>query len=694
MPQLDLAHGLLSHSELFIGYDAQADSVLCSDWPRLGLPIPDRRDLRIGVSLAKVAATMVGYVERSRRRAVSDAVMAAWTTHGSVDIEFFGALPGQPQRRWRIVDVPGFKPSSARWIRVRDIDEARNREDQIDELSVAVENAMQGIAKLDTKGFFTDVRPAYAKMLGYADASELIGESWSATVPKADHAHGEAIYGEMLASGKASGLVRALRKDGTEFDKQLLLVKRQDRDGRFIGHFCFMRDVSRERALQRKLEHEAGHDPLTTLINRREFEERLSSAIKSARRNGGEHVVIYLDLDQFKVINDTLGHVAGDHLLTKLAGELSGVVRSRDTLARLGGDEFAILAEHCDVRNGLRVAEALRRTVSDFETYWEGIPLKVGASLGIARIGHDSHTASEVLKQADSACYIAKELGRNRAYVYGESDDEVNRRDEQMQWIARIHEALKSDGFAVFAQKIVHGDRRDSRYYEALIRLKVKDGNASPSVFLPAAEKYNVADKIDHWMVEQVFKLLADNPRWAASIEWISINLSGQTLGGEEFRGLVPALLERYRIDASKVCFEITETSAVSRLDAARDLISSFRALGFRFALDDFGAGVSSFGYLQQLDVDYIKIDGSIVRNIEHDEASAVMVEAIAKIANIRGMLCIAEFVASQEVARRLHEFGIRFMQGYFFDAPRPAEEVIQPLAGGKAKGRSLRLVS
>jgi diguanylate cyclase (GGDEF)-like protein/PAS domain S-box-containing protein len=693
MSQNDTARLLLAHSQLFLGFDARLGTVFCSDWSRLGLNAPAPGDIHTGRPCGEVVDLLLGCIDTDQREQIAEKLRRSLGEGRPFSAEFDARLPGQALQRWLVEEVrsAGAEPESSeagnafmaakgdtRWVVLRDIGEQRAREDQINELALAVENAMQGISKLDTNGLFTEVRPQYASMLGYVDPAELIGKSWSVTVAADDLERGESTYAQMLETGRGVGIVRGLRKDGTEFDKQLLLIKREDKDGNFVGHFCFMRDVSKEQALQRRLEHDAGHDYLTSLINRRQFEVRLAAAIEATARHGGQHVIIYLDLDQFKVINDTLGHVAGDHLLTELAAELARIVRARDTLARLGGDEFAILAEHCAIDDGVHIADNLLRSINDFETQWEGIPLKVGASAGIASAGLDDASATEVLKRADSACYVAKELGRNRIYVFGESDEEINQRAEQMRWISRIHEALKHDGFFVMAQPIVPtaDQQGEARHYETLIRMKVAGENTSPSAFLPAAEKYNVAHKLDRWMIERVFALLAGNREWADSIEWISINLSGQTIGSNDFTAFVRDMVARHGVNPRKICFEITETTAVTRLSAAREIIETFRALGFRFALDDFGAGVSSFGYLQQLHVDFIKIDGMIVRNVEPDEASSVMVEAITRIAGIRGLQCIAEYVETAQIARRLEGFGVTYLQGYHFGRPRPLLEI------------------
>jgi diguanylate cyclase (GGDEF)-like protein len=418
---------------------------------------------------------------------------------------------------------------------------------------------------------------------------------------------------------------------------------------------------------------------LTGLVNRREFERRAELLLATIRKGKDEHALCFIDLDQFKVVNDTCGHVAGDEMLRQLTSVLQSTVRQSDTLARLGGDEFGILMEHCSLAHAQRVAASIQKAIQDYQFLWEGHSFKVGVSIGLVAMTRATPNLTELMMDADAACYIAKEMGRNRIHVYHTKDSEVARRHGEMQWVARIHQALDSDRLVLHAQVIVPLDGGSDRHYELLLRMLDEDGRlVPPGAFLPAAERYNLVSKLDRWVIGRAFALLVSHPGFLRQVNFCSINLSGQSLAEIGFLDFVVAKLAEPGLDGEKICFEITETAAISNLNAATTFISTLKALGCRFALDDFGSGLSSFGYLKNLPVDYLKIDGMFVRDIIEDPIDHAMVKSINEIGQVMGMRTIAEFVENDVIVGMLTEIGVNYAQGYGVGEPRPFEELLR----------------
>lgn len=429
-----------------------------------------------------------------------------------------------------------------------------------------------------------------------------------------------------------------------------------------------------------RFRYQASHDALTGLINRYEFETRAKDLISTTHQYKFEHALCFMDLDQFKVVNDTCGHIAGDELLRQLSDLLQEAVRSSDSLARLGGDEFGILMERCTQKQALRSVTNLLQAVQDFQFSWEGQVFRIGASIGLVAISESTPGLVELMKQADTACYMAKELGRNRIQVYSPGDTEMSLRHGEMQWVSRINLALDEDRFILYAQNIVPLDRDCKIHYELLLRMVDENGDiVYPGAFLPAAERYDLMDKLDAWAVVTALRLFASHQAFLESIHFITINLSGQSMSNMKFLELVVENLTKLDIDTSKVCFEITETSAISNLRAATIFISRLRELGCRFALDDFGSGLSSFGYLKNLQVDYLKIDGMFVKDIVDDPIDHAMVKSINDIGHVMGMKTIAEYVENEQVMDMLKELGVDYGQGYFIGKPRPFDEILTP---------------
>jgi diguanylate cyclase (GGDEF)-like protein/PAS domain S-box-containing protein len=453
-----------------------------------------------------------------------------------------------------------------------------------------------------------------------------------------------------------------------------------DAHGKVCGYRGTGRDVTQARLLSRQLAHQASHDELTGLVNRRGFEQRLARAMESVQGGRSQCALCYLDLDQFKVVNDSCGHAAGDELLRQLAKVLQDKVRGRDTVARFGGDEFALLLENCSLEEARPIADALRCAVEAFDFHWTDKLFRLGASIGLVMLRPDASIA-EVMRVADSACYMAKEQGRNRVHVYEPDDAEQSRRESDLNWVARINEALSEDRFMLFGQLIRQTRPVDSsahRHFEVLIRMRGRNGESiAPGAFLPAAERFGLATRIDRWVIRQVFDLLEQSRHLLDEGNFLSINLSGQSLSDTDFCAHIVHQLRSRQIRGDQICFEITETAAIADMSAAQQFMQQTTAQGCHFALDDFGTGLSSFAYLRDLPVDFVKIDGAFIKDIENDPIHLAMVRSIHDIAHVLGKQTIAEFVANENTTQRLAEIGIDYVQGFGIGKPAPLLQLL-----------------
>ncbi|MEZ5525902.1 MAG: EAL domain-containing protein [Pseudomonadales bacterium] len=428
-----------------------------------------------------------------------------------------------------------------------------------------------------------------------------------------------------------------------------------------------------------ELAYQANHDTLTGLVNRRGFERRLKAALQSSQSEKAEHVLCYLDLDQFKVINDTCGHIAGDELLRQISTVLAKGLRRHDVLARLGGDEFGILMEHCDLEHACQAAETMCGSVEAFRFEWEGRRFSVGVSIGVVAITEAETDTINLLKKADVACYAAKAAGRHCVRLYHAGEAEFAKLHGDMRWASKISEALEEDRFKLFAQPIVpvSGKPNQGFHYEVLLRMiDDEEGLVPPGAFLPAAEQYDMINKLDSWVIETLFRYLHENPQHLEQVWMCSINLSGPSLASSGFQDYIIDRLEHYNIAPGKICFEITETAAITNLAKATRFIEVLREKGCRFALDDFGTGLSSFAYLKNLQVDYLKIDGVFIRDIVSDPIDYAMAKSIHEIGRVTGMQTIAEFVENSATQAKLAEIGVDFAQGYGIGMPVEIESI------------------
>ena len=518
-----------------------------------------------------------------------------------------------------------------------------------------------------------------AKLLGY-DKEELVGESILKIFHEEDKQSSHEIFRQSVfdRNDVHRREIRNIRKDGNIIWVRETIRIIHDKDNQ-INILIVSEDISETRKLTEQLSHQASHDSLTNLVNRGEFEQRLKRALLSARSNQSEHALCYMDLDQFKVINDTHGHTAGDELLRQIGQLLYGRTRRRDTLARLGGDEFGLLMEHCSLGNALQSAENLKNTISNYQFIWEGKRFTIGVSIGLVAINNKSHSTTDILKAADTACYAAKDMGRNRVHIYAEDDVNLTRHRDEMHWVTRVQQALEEDRFYLVAQIIspAQPGTNDNYSYELLLRMRDEDGSiVSPGKFLPAAERYGIATKIDRWVIKNALETLRNNTHLLSDDISCSLNLSGLSLADNEFLDFIKLTFHETQVKPNKICFEITETAAIANLASAMHFIESLKELGCRFALDDFGSGLSSFGYLKTLPVDYLKIDGFFVKDIVEDPIDYTMVKSINEIGHEMGKKTIAEFVENDAILNKLREIGVDYVQGYGVGRPQLLEEL------------------
>jgi diguanylate cyclase (GGDEF)-like protein/PAS domain S-box-containing protein len=455
-------------------------------------------------------------------------------------------------------------------------------------------------------------------------------------------------------------------------------------DGNILGAVVVFRDVSHERKLSQQLSWQATHDPLTGLNNRLEFESQAAEALRSAKEHGQVHALMFMDLDQFKIVNDTCGHGAGDLLLQMLAKMLQSQMRDSDVLARLGGDELGVLLSHCPAEQAHEIAEQLRRSIKDFRFAWDKNTFELGVSIGLVQIDEHSKSTTELLIAADQACYVAKESGRNRIHVYKESELMLAQRHGEMSWVARLNEALQHKLFRLYAMPITSLHTASESHDEVLIRIVNSKGEMTlPGAFIPAAERYDMMKSIDRWVIKAVchhVKSVRDSlPLLEAfeeshrrSLALYSINLSGLSLNDPRLHEFITEQFVIHEIAPEQICFEITETAVISNLPAAQQFMAKLKAMGCRFSLDDFGSGLSSFAYLKALPVDYLKIDGVFVRDIANNAINRALVKAINEVGHVMGIQTVAEYVEDEEALCAVRDIGIDYAQGHAVGDPRP----------------------
>lgn len=588
------------------------------------------------------------------------------------------------------------------------------------------EGAAIGIALIDVNGQPVAMNPALSRMLGYSenDCQQITSRKYTDLVnlPTGWERYQELISGksdfyqmEKRYLSKDGPLLerddsyqmekRYLSKDGQLLWCHITVSSVRDGEGKPQFGIRMVEDITKRKqaevALRQYQEHleelvgertahlqqanqqlswQATHDQLTGLANRREFEKRLEEAVVDARTSKHTHALCYLDLDRFKIVNDTCGHVAGDELLRQVSSLLQNSVRKTDVLARLGGDEFALLLYNCPLESALRVAQQLQESINIFRFAWQEKPFSIGVSIGIVTINEQTTNVDKVLNDADAACYAAKNKGRNRVHLYEANDVDLTQQRLDMLWVARIERAIADDQFCLYYQPIapLNADLATGFHYEVLLRLVDDNGELIPPMaFLPTAERCNLMPSVDRWVIRTFFTWLSDSSsgilRKPLNLKSIyAINLSGATVNDDNFIDFLKEQLSIYQIPTGLICFEITETVAIANLGKAAGLIKDLKSLGCRFALDDFGSGMSSFAYLKSLPVDYLKIDGAFVKDIADDPIDFAMVEAFNRIGHVMGLQTIAEYVANDSILQKVRSLGVDYAQGYFIAKPKP----------------------
>ena len=545
---------------------------------------------------------------------------------------------------------------------------------------ITLESIGDGVITTDVDGAIAYMNPA-AESLTHWKAAQAQGLPLAALFNLLDEnaqAEGFALIehilgGQLTGGSEHSKLIQRL--DGSTVSVTLVGAPIRSA-GKVSGAVLVLHDMTQERQYIANLSWQATHDALTGLANRREFEFRLEQVLHGIGRQQSGHALMFLDLDQFKLVNDTCGHAAGDELLRHICALLQSDLREGDTLARLGGDEFGILLENCPPLVAEKIAESLRRTVQNLHFVWKGRPFVTTVSIGLVHISHIPTTLETSLRAADMACYMAKEKGRNRVQVYHADDSELSLRFGEMAWIQRLHMALEENRFCLYAQEIAALGHTEAGagHIEILLRLHDEAGRIIlPDSFIPAAERYGLMTSLDRWVVENVFKLIARCmiERPGRPMAMCAINLSGITIGDDDFLSFLREKFNAYGIPPSMICFEITETSAISNLGSAIRFINELKALGCFFSLDDFCAGMSSFAYLKHLPVDFLKIDGSFVKDMLDDPINRAMVEVINHIGHVMGKRTIAEFVETPHIEQALLEIGVDYAQGYLIERPQ-----------------------
>jgi len=548
--------------------------------------------------------------------------------------------------------------------------------------ALALSSLAEAIIGTDRDGRINYMNPA-AEQLTASPADAAIGRLLEEIVSLVDETDRRLLSDpvhQALTTGAAVNLSRRAlmlsRANGSERSIELSASPIRNSARELIGSVVMLHDVTEMRGLTRQMSYQATHDALTGLVNRREFERRLEEAIESGHRGDGQHVLCYLDLDRFKIVNDTSGHLAGDSMLREVAKLLRDAVRDSDTVGRLGGDEFGILLVGCPLEKARQIADDVTRAVGDHRFVWRDKIFNIGASIGLVEISRESGTQEELLAAADTACYVAKRQGSGRVVVYSARDEALARHTGEIQWLQRLQSALKENRFHLYQQVIVPAHGEDGGpAMEVLVRLQDESGHdLSPAEFMRAAERYRLMGLVDRWVVQTTLAALGRGAISVPSHRSVAINISGQTLGDLQFLEFVVECLDSTGVTPGQVCFEIAESAVIANLDHARRFVGVLHGMGCQFALDDFGSGVGSFSNLKTLPLDYLKIDGSFIRNLARDSVNQAMVTAMIKLARTLNFKVIAEHVedsAAEEAARRM---GVDYLQGYAIGRPQPLE--------------------
>jgi diguanylate cyclase (GGDEF)-like protein/PAS domain S-box-containing protein len=607
---------------------------------------------------------------------------------GAVGMGTYGDVEGvRPPSPWQIDFMQAMAGHVAVAMdRVRFMQARKEAEDALyqekERLQVTLHSIGDAVISTNANGDLLYINPAAEALTGWA-LTAAVGKPYRRVFSLLDPEGGDPLVEDMVANAITTGEVQRypdlclqqLYSGNVLVEAAVSPIR--DADGNVQGAVLVFRDVTEQRRLSSEIAYQATHDELTGLGNRRAFEQALALAFERTRGLAMHHVVCYLDLDDFKVVNDTCGHTAGDAMLREIASLFAGLLREEDQLCRIGGDEFGILLTGQSVTAALLVAERLQQCLAGYHFVWLDQRFGVGVSIGMVALDARTESVGALLQAADSACYVAKDAGRSRIHLYAIDDPALAQRYGVMEWVSRIEHALLHDQFVLHAQPIVplDGDASGGLYCEILVRiLNEQGGLVSPGQFMPAAERYHLASRVDRWVVTHALRWVVEHQD---RIGQCSINLSGQSLGDGAFMAFVLQMLADANVPCSKVCFEITETAAICNLQTANQFIETLRAKGCKIALDDFGSGLSSFAYLRNLPVDVLKIDGQFVKDIAHDPVSLAMVKSIHEIGCLMGKRTVAEFVESQAILDVLRDIGVHYAQGYAVGYPVPLDQVL-----------------
>jgi diguanylate cyclase (GGDEF)-like protein/PAS domain S-box-containing protein len=550
---------------------------------------------------------------------------------------------------------------------------------------ITLESIGEGVITTDRNGTIDYMNEAGEQLIGIA-RSAGVGKKLLDLIALVDEVDRSSLgdpVAKCLAERRRINLGRRAlllgKQAEREFSTELTASPIRGPDGQIAGCVIIFHDVTEMRGLAREMSYQASHDALTGLVNRAEFGRRLDAALDSARGEGVGHVVAYLDLDRFKLVNDSVGHIAGDNLLREIAALLKQRVRDSDTVSRVGGDEFAMLLAGCPLDKARQIADDVCTAVAGHQFSWQDRTFNVGVSIGLVEVSKDSGAAEGVLSAADSACYIAKQQGRGRVHVYSARDEILARERGEIQWLQRLQRALKENEFELYVQPIIAvGGRKESGpAAEVLLRMRDDAGKSIlPASFLGSAERYHLMSHIDRWVVQAALTAIAGGAPHLPNGRTCSINLSAQTLADEDFLEFVVDVLDHTGVNPEKICFEVREAAVVSQLDHAQRFIDVLHGIGCRFALDNFGSGIGSFANLKNLSLDYLKIDGMYTRDLESDGVNREMVAAMVKLAQTLDFQVVAEQVEDQSSFEALRSLGVDFVQGYVIDRPRPLQAV------------------
>ncbi|MDU0352892.1 EAL domain-containing protein [Paraglaciecola aquimarina] len=537
-------------------------------------------------------------------------------------------------------------------------------------------NSAEGLYTSTLEGKLISVNPAMCSLFGYQNEQQMLDSITNANEFYANPADRELLLGQILQNGKVIAKeIKGVKQDGSEFWFSISGQIKEELGQSYLFGSIF--DITERKQSDISIEFMASHDPLTGVYNRREFEKRLNSALANIQQGNNELTLLYMDLDQFKVVNDTCGHKAGDLLISQLSQKINQVVTDKGIMARLGGDEFAVLLENDNSQVAYLLANQILNVVGEFRFFWENSIFTLGISIGQVSWQPNITSAEQILSMADAACYLAKERGRNQIHTYSQEDKHEQKHESELAWLNKINQAIDNNQLQLFYQHYQTLNKSNSgHHYEVLLRMQDEEGRlVAPALFLPSAERYNLTAQIDRWVTENYFRWLSNNPAHLAELAMVNLNLNGYSLSDKGLKLYILNAFEKYKIPHSKVCFQITESMAILKMDETLEFFKTFHKLGCKFSLDKFGSGFSSYVYLKKLPVDQVKIDGNYVKNILIDPVDMAMVSSIKDVTKTMGIETVAEYVESVDVMVALGKIGVDYAQGFGVAKPKPMQD-------------------